>query len=306
MSEGENHSEGQKEFRAGFVSIVGKPNVGKSTLLNHLLGEKIAPVSKKPQTTREVIRGIRTDGISQVVFIDTPGMHKPKDALGEIMVQEVKRTLGEADVVYFVVEPQAQDEASERFLESLRGFPNSVFLVINKVDELEDKSLILPVIDHFQKLFDFKEIVPVSALRKIALDTLLEVTRKYLPVHPSYFPADMISDRPIRDILKELIREKVVRFTGEEIPYVTAVYVEDLSERSDGLVEIHADIFVDKESQKGMLIGRGGTKVKQIGQAARQDLERFLGKHVYLDLRVKVLPGWKNDPSRLKDFGYSS
>jgi len=132
------------------------------------------------------------------------------------------------------------------------------------------------------------------------------VTRKYLPVHPAYFPADMISDRPIRDILKELIREKVVRFTGEEIPYVTVVYVEDLSERSDGLVEVHADIFVDKESQKGMLIVRGGTKVKQIGQAARQDLERFLGKHVYLDLRVKVLSGWKNDPSRLKDFGYSS
>ncbi|HNV85934.1 MAG TPA: GTPase Era [Candidatus Omnitrophota bacterium] len=306
MTETENRSEGPAAFRSGFISIVGKPNVGKSTLLNHLLGEKIAPVSKKPQTTREVIHGIRTDETSQIIFIDTPGMHKPKDALGELMVQEIKRTLGEADIIYFVVEPQPKDEESERFLGLLKDFRGSVFLLINKVDELEDKSRMLPVIDHYQRLFEFKEFVPISALRKIALDTLLEVTRKYLPVHPPYFPADMISDRPIRDIVKELIREKVVRFTGEEIPYVTAVSVEEMSERDDGLIEIHANIFVDKESQKGILIGKGGTKIKQIGQAARQDLERFLGGHVYLDLRVKVLPGWKNDPSRLKDFGYSS
>jgi len=297
-------SEQESPFKAGFISIIGKPNVGKSTLLNELLGQKIAPVSRKPQTTRENIHGILTGKRHQLVFIDTPGIHQPKDALGQAMVQEAKSTFQGADVIYFMVDPVVGDEESERILLGLQSFKGAAFLVVNKIDKLEDKQHILPVVDHYQKLFSFKEFIPVSALKRIQMDVLLTVTKRYLPERPAYFPEDMLSDRPVRDIVKELIREKVVRYTSQEIPYVTAVRVESMEEKRADLTSIQATIFVDKESQKGILVGKGGEKIKQLGKAARLDLERFLGKRVYLELWVKVLPGWKNDPGRLRDFGY--
>lgn len=299
-------SDQESQFKSGFISIIGKPNVGKSTLLNQLLGQKIAPVSRKPQTTRESIHGIRNDRSSQLVFIDTPGMHEPKDALGKIMVQEAKKTFQGADVIYFMVEPKPEDEESEKILRELEGVEGAVFLLVNKIDTLEDKQLILPVVDRYQKLFPFKEFIPISALDRVQLDVLLSVTKRYLPVRPAYFPDDMISDRPVRDIVKELVREKVVRFTSQEIPYVTAVRIESMDERRSDLTSIQATIFVEKESQKGILVGKGGAKIKQLGQSARIDLEKLLGRKVYLELWVKVMPGWKNDPSRLADFGYSS
>ncbi len=291
-------------FKSGFVSIIGKPNVGKSTLLNQLLGRKLAPVSKKPQTTRQTIHGIRTDHDSQMIFVDTPGFHKPKDPLGRVMVAAARKAFGEADLIYLLVDPKSPDQEDENILNHLGRHKGPVFLVLNKVDLLQDKQMMLPVMDCYQKKFTFKELVPISALHGIQCDVLIGKTKEYLPEGPQYFPADMVSDQPEPEIVKELIREKVVRFTGEEIPYVTAVVVDDFKTRENGLLEIRATVVVDKESQKGILIGKGGGKMKQIGQAARQDLERFFGRKVYLNLWVKVITGWRKDPARLKQLGY--
>ncbi len=291
-------------FKSGFISIIGKPNVGKSTLLNCLLERKIAPVSKKPQTTRQIIHGIRTDAGSQLIFVDTPGIHQPKDTLGKIMVASAKKAFGEADLVYFLTEACLPDSNDERILEAIRYYRGPVFLVLNKIDLLKDKQEMLPVIGSYQERYSFKETIPISALREIQCDVLVKKTKEYLPEGPQYFPPDMVSDQPVSEIVKEFIREKVVRFTGEEIPYVTAVVVDEMKTRENGLIEIHATIVVDKNSQKGILIGKGGSKLKQIGQAARQDLEIFFGKKIYLALWVKVMAGWKNDLNHLRKLGY--
>lgn len=295
---------GLKAFRSGFVAIVGKPNVGKSTLVNYLLGRKIAPVSRKPQTTRQVIHGIRSEDDSQMIFVDTPGIHQPADPLGKLMVATAKKSFGSADLVYFMVEPRIPDADDERVLKAIESYQGPVFLLVNKVDLLEDKQRMLPVIDAYQKQFPFKEIIPISALRGVQCDVLIEKTKEFLPDGPRYFPEDMITSEPVSEVVKELVREKVVRFTGEEIPYVTAVTLDEMKTRQDGLVEIRATVIVDKESQKGILIGKGGSKMKQIGQAARRSLELFLNHKVYLGLWVKVVPGWKKDPRRLRQFGY--
>lgn len=294
----------KSEFKSGFVSIMGRPNVGKSTLLNKLLGKKLAPVSRKPQTTRQVIHGIRTDENSQMVFVDTPGLHRPKDSLGKIMVASAKKAFGEADLVFFLIEPRMPDEEDEEILKEIKNFTGPVILTINKVDQLGDKQEMLPVMDWYQKQFSFREIIPVSALHGTQCDLLLEKAKEHLSAGPQFFPSDMVTDQPVAEVVKEFIREKVVRFTGEEIPYVTAVMVEEIKTRPDGLLMIRATIVVEKESQKGILIGKGGAKMKEIGQAARQDLERFFTKKIYLDLWVKVMEGWKSDPARLKRLGY--
>ncbi len=294
----------KSEFKSGFVSIMGRPNVGKSTLLNQLLGKKLAPVSRKPQTTRQVIRGIRTDENSQMVFLDTPGLHRPKDPLGKIMVASARKVLGEADLVFFLIEPRMPGEEDEEILKEIKNFQGPVILTVNKVDQLGDKQEMLPVMDWYQKQSAFREIIPISALHGIQCDLLLEKAKEHLPAGPQHFPADMVTDQPVAEVVKEFIREKVIRFTGEEIPYVTAVMVEEMKTRPDGLLMIRATVVVEKESQKGILIGKGGAKMKQIGQAARQDLERFFNKKIYLDLWVKVMEGWKKDPARLKRLGY--
>lgn len=294
----------KKPFKSGFIAIIGKPNVGKSTLLNYLIRQKIAPVSRKPQTTRQIIHGIRTDDNSQMVFVDTPGLHQAKDPLGKLMVAGAKKAFGEADLVYCIADPYPPGAEEEAILGELASLRSPVFLVVNKVDLLQDKQRLLPVLDSYHGKFAFKELIPISALHGTQCDVLIAKSKEYLPEGPQYFPPDMIVNQPLDEIVKELIREKVVRFTGEELPYVTAVMVDDLKTREDGLVDIRATIIVEKESQKGILIGKGGSKMKQIGQAARLHLERFFGGKVYLNLWVKVMPGWKKDPSRLKTLGY--
>jgi GTP-binding protein Era len=292
-------------FKSGFISIIGKPNVGKSTLLNKLLGRKIAPVSRKPQTTRQALHGIRTDENSQLIFIDTPGIHRPRDPLGQAMVASAKKTFVEADLVYCMVEARLPDDDDERVLTDLAPVRAPIFLLMNKIDRLADKGEMLPLIDDYHRRFSFREIIPISAFHSIQLDVLLAKTKECLPEGPHYYPDDMISDQPLTEIVKEFIREKVIRFTGEEIPYETAVAVEELKQREDGLVEIRAVIYVDRDSQKGILIGGGGAKIKQIGREARLEIEHYLAKHVFLDLWVKVLHGWKKDPRRLKQLGYA-
>jgi GTP-binding protein Era len=297
-------AKGRETFRSGFIAIVGKPNVGKSTLLNRLLGRKIAPVSRKPQTTRENIRGIRTVRQHQLIFIDTPGLHEPHDGLGRHMVSSAKKSWVEADLMYLLVPALPPEPDDLKVIEATSRFKNPIFLLINKVDLLKDKRLLLPIIEVYQKLRSFEAIVPISALKGDNLGELEQLTIQYLPEGPKYFPDDMISDQPVQEIVKEFIREKVVRFTGEEIPYVTAVQVDDFKKRADGLTEIRATVFVEKDSQKGILIGKGGIKMKQIGEAARHDIELFLGKKVFLGLWVKVLKGWRKDPSSLRRLGY--
>ncbi|MBI4549853.1 MAG: GTPase Era [Candidatus Omnitrophica bacterium] len=291
-------------FKSGFIAIVGKPYVGKSTLLNYLIRRKIAPVSKKPQTTRQIIHGIRTDEDSQMVFVDTPGLHQARDPLGKFMVAGAKKAFGEADLVYCLADPYPPGAEEEAVLKELATLRSPVFLVLNKVDLLQDKQRLLPVLESYHARYPFKELIPVSALHGTQCDVLLAKTKEYLPEGPQYFPPDMVVDQPLDEIAKELIREKVVRFTGQELPYVTAVIVDELSTRDNGLVDVRATIIVEKESQKAILIGKGGGKMKQIGQAARLHLENFFGGKVYLNLWVKVVPGWKKDPGRLQTLGY--
>lgn len=297
----------KKVFKCGFIAIIGKTNAGKSTLLNKILAKKIAPVSKKAQTTRQVIYGIRNDPDTQMIFVDTPGFHAPKDVLGTIMIRELKQSFTEADLVFFLVDPKAPDRENRQMIDELSVFKGPVFLVLNKIDLFRDKQEMLPILEEYQKLFAFKELIPVSAEKELQLDVLLEMAKKYLPEGPPCFPEDMISNRSSLEIIKELIREKVVRFTGQEIPYVTDLKVDQFEyDEAKQMFFIKATIFVDKDSQKGIVIGKQGEKLKQIGQDARLEVEQFLGKKVYLGLWVKVLKGWKNDPSRLRDLGYDA
>ena len=294
--------------KAGFVSILGKPNVGKSTLLNRLVGVKLAAVSSKPQTTRQVIRGITNDPRGQLVFLDTPGLHKPKDFLGRFMVREATKTFFDADLFYWLVEPGPPSDSDVEIFEHFRmetaGDKNlkPVFCLINKIDSVA-KPEILPVIDQYQKVFAFREMIPISALRGDQVDVLLEKTFDCLPAHEPYFPPDMPSDQTERFISTELIREKIFRFTGQEVPYATAVQIEEFREE-ESITRIRAVVFVEKDSQKGILIGAKGQKMKQIGQAAREDLELFLGKKVFLELWVKVLANWKKDERHLRHLGF--
>jgi GTP-binding protein Era len=290
-------------MKFGFVAITGKPNVGKSTLLNRLVGQKLAIVTPKPQTTRDPIRGIMNTADAQVVFIDTPGLHTPRDVLGNYMVRGARRSLGEADLVYLMVEPQPAQAEDRDAAASLRAVRAPIFLLINKVDAVPKES-VLPVIASYRELLDFKEIIPLSALGGDGVDILVAKTLHYLPEGERIFPEDILSDQPTRFAVGELIREKVFGFMHQEIPYGTAVRVEGMQEREDGVVAIPATVIVERESQKGILIGKGGSMIKRIGTAARADIEAFIGKKVFLDLRVKVLKDWKKDELRLKKVGY--
>ena len=290
-----------KEFRSGFIAIVGRPNVGKSTLMNCILGEKISIISDKPQTTRNRIRGILTTTRAQLVFIDTPGIHKPIHRMNEVMVQAATRTFGEVDVILLLVEATERPGAGDRFIiDSLAGVKTPVFLVINKVD-LAPKERLLPLMQEYSSLYPFAEIIPVSALTK-DLGDLAATIENRLPAGPKYFPDDQLTDQPERFIVAEIIREKVFELTKEEIPYSTAVVIEQMKEEPE-LTRVHAVIFVDRDSQKGIVIGRNGSLLKEIGTRARLDAEKLLGVKVFLQLWVKVKKGWREDDAMLRNIG---
>ena len=290
-------------FRSGFISILGRPNVGKSTLLNRLVGEKLSAVSRKPQTTRGTIRGILSTPEGQAIFLDTPGFHEPRDRLGEWMLGEIHKAMESSDLIYWMVFPELPRLGEQEFLRELQKSRVPLFLLINQVDRIE-KGKILPVIDAYQKIFSFHEILPVSALQGDNLPPLLRKTFESLPENPAYFPEELLTDQNERTIVAEMIREKIFRLTGEEIPYSSAVEIEEYKERSEKLVAIRAVILVEKDSQKAILIGKGGSKIRQIGQEARREIERFLGKKVFLELWVKTLKNWKKNPAALKRLGF--
>lgn len=290
-------------FRSGYVSIIGRPNVGKSTLLNVILDQKIAIVSPKPQTTRNRLTGIKTSGDSQIIFIDTPGIHKPRNLLGKSMVSKVPEVLAEIDLVVLVVEAGGSAARDADAIESLRGLDKPVFLVINKIDSVKKKD-VLTIISEYRELFPFREIIPVSALKKDGIDLLLDKIREYLPVGPLYYPNDLVTDQIERFMAAEIIREKIIYKTSEEIPYCVAVEVIDWKEREDGLVSISANIYVERQSQKGIIIGEKGKMLKTIGSLARVDIERLLDTRVFLQLWVKVLKGWCDDKKALHELGY--
>ena len=287
--------------------MVGRPNVGKSTLTNGLIGEKIAIMSDRPQTTRNKIMCIMNTDNAQIMFLDTPGIHKPQHKLGEYMVRTAEDTLKEVDVVLFVVDVNEKRGAGEDYIiELLRKIKTPVILVANKIDKLEDKSKLFKIIEDYTKQYKFAAVVPVSALNDGEFPGLVAEITKHLPEGPAYFPEDMITDQPERVIAAEMIREKVLRSTRDEIPHSIAVEVEEFKERDDENVYIRATIFVERESQKGIVIGAKGALLKKIGQQARKDIENLLYCKVYLDLWVKVKPDWRNKDKALKQFGYQN
>ncbi len=292
---------GEKNFKSGFISIIGRPNVGKSTLLNSLLGEKIAIISDKPQTTRNRILGIVNRPGAQLVFMDTPGIHKPVHKMNEVMVKTALATYNEVDVILMLAEATEKPGAGDKFIiETLSKVKTPVFLVINKVDLIE-KQLLLPLMQEYSTLHSFSEIIPISALKN-DLGDLVDSILKHLPEGPKYFPDDQLTDQPERFIVAELVREKIFELTKEEIPYSSAVEIEEMKEEPD-LTRIHAVIYVERDSQKGIIIGKGGIMLKKIGTLARQDAEKLLGVKVFLKLYVKVKKGWREDEGMLKNIG---
>jgi GTP-binding protein Era len=290
-----------KNFKSGFISIVGRPNVGKSTLLNALLGEKIAITSDKPQTTRNKIIGIVNQPNAQLVFMDTPGIHKPMHKMNEAMVKTALATYSEVDVILMLVEATERPGGGDRFIiETLSQVKTPVFLLINKVDLIK-KDALLPLIQEYSALYKFAEIIPVSALKK-DLGELLDNVLKRLPIGPKYFPDDQLTDQPERFVVAEMIREKVFELTKDEIPYSTAVVIEEMKEEPE-ITRITAIIYVERDSQKGILIGKGGAMLKQIGTLARRDAEKLLGAKIFLQLWVKVKKGWREDDRMLKNIG---
>ncbi|WP_307401701.1 GTPase Era [Desulfofundulus luciae] len=295
----------QEKFKSGFVAIIGRPNVGKSTLLNQLVGHKVAIMSDKPQTTRHKIHSIITRDDAQIIFLDTPGIHKPRHKLGEYMVEVALGALREVDVILFLVEPQLPGPGDEYIINQLREVTTPVILVINKIDLLDNKAELLPLIDVFSQKYNFAEIIPVSALKPENLDRLVELVVSYLPSGPKYYPDNMVTDRPEQFIMAELIREKVLHLTAQEVPHGVTVVVEEVEPRSDQLLYVRAVIYTEKESHKAILIGKGGRMLKEIGRLAREEMELLLGSKIYLDLWVKVKEDWRNQDLYLRNFGYT-
>ena len=297
----------QKKFQSGFVSLVGRPNVGKSTLMNHFIGEKIAIISNKPQTTRNKITSILTKEHFQCVFIDTPGIHKPKHKLGEYMVKSAENALNEVDVVLMLIEPTERVLEMDKYvIERLKNVKTPVVLVINKIDTIEKQKL-LKVIDQYRQIYDFAEVVPIYAIKGQNTESLLHVIEKYLPEGPQYFPEDMVTDQPERQIVAEIIREKALHLLEDEIPHGIAVEITSMKKRPNkNLVDVEATIYCEKESHKGIIIGKQGSMLKKIGSRARIDAERLLGSPIYLQLWVKVKKDWRDSDFLLKNFGYDT
>ena len=290
---------------SGFAAIVGRPNVGKSTLTNGLIGEKIAIMSDRPQTTRNKIMCILNTDNAQIMFLDTPGIHKPHHKLGEYMVRTAESTLKEVDVILFVIDVSEKRGAGENYiLELLQKVKTPVILIANKIDKLQDKSKLFNIINEYTALYNFAAVVPVSALEDKEFPGLVEEITKHLPEGPDYFPDDMITDQPERVIAAEMIREKVLLSTRDEVPHSIAVEVDEFKIRENEDVYIRATIFVERDSQKGIVIGAKGSLLKKIGQQARRDIEALLGCKVFLELWVKVKADWRNKDKALKQFGY--
>ena len=293
-----------KHYKSGFVAVVGRPNVGKSTLLNQIIGQKIAIVSDTPQTTRNRILGILTLPDAQILFLDTPGIHKPQHRLGEYMVNSARSALREVDLILFVSDVTESVGPGERFIiDMLKDEKTPVVLVLNKVD-LVAKDKLLPIISQYSAFRDFAAIVPVSALAGSNVDRLLSVIKDLLPEGPQYYPEDEVTDQPERVVAAEFIREKIFRLTREEIPHSTAVEVEEMKTRPNGDVFLRATIYVERESQKGIIIGAKGAMLKEIGQQARLDMENIFGSRFFVDLWVKVKNDWRNKEGSLRMFGY--
>jgi len=291
------------EFRSGFVSIIGRPNVGKSTLLNTILGEKVAIVTSKPQTTRNRILGIKTLPDTQIIFIDTPGIHKPRHRLGEIMVKTTMEALQEVDIILFMVEPHKPSDSDKVIMELLKKVQSPVFLLINKIDTIK-KTELLPIIDTYKEMYQFHEIIPLSALKQDGIYLLIKKICEYLPYGPRYYPDDIHTDLLERFMVSEIIREKVIEMTEEEVPHAVAVEITDWLEREDGLISISSNIYVEREGQKGIIIGKRGAKLKSIGTAARIDIEQLLNTKVFLELWVKVKKDWRDKKGILTELGY--
>lgn len=294
------------QFKSGFISIIGRPNVGKSTFLNRVIGQKIAIMSDKPQTTRNKVQGVLTTDESQLIFIDTPGIHKPKHKLGDFMMKTATNTLKEVDIVLFMINAEEGYGAGDEFIiEKLKDIETPVFLVINKIDRIHPDKLMELIVQYKEKLA-FAEIVPISALEGNNVDRLLGEITKRLPQGPQYYPADQVTDHPERFIVAELIREKVLHLTREEVPHSIAVVIDKIAKR-DGkdMIDVMATIVVERDSQKGIVIGKRGALLKEVGQRSREDIERLLGSKVFLELWVKVQKDWRNKASSLRDFGFN-
>jgi GTPase len=292
-------------FKSGFTALIGRPNVGKSTLLNAVVGEKIAIVSTKPQTTRSRITGIKTTDAAQLIFVDTPGLTRPRSALNRHMIQIVREAYQGVDVIGLVTDATNSEQiAHDGFIiEQLKQVKTPAFLVINKIDMIDNRQ-VLPLIETYQKHFPFAEYVPVSALKGVNLDELMRTIVTYLPEGPRYFPTDQLTDQPEKFLIAELVREQIFTQTAQEVPYQTAVLVEHLEETEGGVVRVDATIYVERESQKGIIIGKQGSRLKQIGQSARQEIERLLNTRVYLALWVKVRKDWSENEQLIRDMGY--
>ena len=293
-------------FKSGFVSIVGRPNVGKSTLMNNVVGEKIAIMSDKPQTTRNTIQAVYTDEECQIVFLDTPGIHKPKNKLGEFMVKSATDAFKNVDLVLFVVDDSKKIGPGDRkIIEDLRGIKTPVILVLNKIDKLEESEL-FELMQLYSNEDLFKAIVPISAFKGRNVNELLKVIGNYLQEGPKYFPDYMITDQPERVLVSELIREKVLHYLNDEVPHGVAVEVERMKSRQDkDIVDISAVIYCERDSHKGIIIGKNGRKLKGIGKSAREDMELLLGSKINLQLWVKVKENWRNLQNYITDFGYN-
>lgn len=290
-------------FRAGYVAIVGRPNVGKSTLMNAFLEEKLAIVSPKPQTTRHRILGILNGDDHQIIFLDTPGQIKPKYLLQKTMVNTAQSTMKEADLILMIAEATGVKSFDDKLVQTLESYKVGRFLVVNKVD-LVSRSSLLPVMDHFQQTGVFDEIIPVSALKSDGLDVLLEEILKAIPFGDPFYPPDMISDEPERFFVSEIIREQIFHLYGDEIPYATSVQIDTFEEHPGRKDLIRAHVIVERDSQKGILIGKGGKALKRVGQAARENIEDFLDRPVFLELHVRVKKQWRKDAKQIRRLGY--
>lgn len=293
-----------EQIKTGFVTIIGRPNAGKSTLLNNILKQKIAIMSDKPQTTRNIINGVYTDSDSQIIFIDTPGIHKPKHKLGDYMMKLASSAIQESEIVYLII------NASEKFgpgdqhlINIVKELKVPTFLLINKIDLITPEKL-LEIITFYNELYDFVEIVPISALKSINVDNLLSTTKKYLQPSFKMYPDDVITDSPEYFVISEFIREKVLQLTDQEIPHSIAVVIDRIEKQEGKKKNIIATIVVERKSQKGMIIGKQGKMIKEIGSRARRDIEVLLGEKVFLELWVKVIDNWRSKPNQIRDLGY--
>ena len=300
-----NNKVNEPVHKSGFISIIGRPNVGKSTFLNRVIGQKIAMMSDKPQTTRNKVQGVLTTNDTQFIFIDTPGIHKPKHKLGDFMMKVAQNTLKEVDLILFMVNAEEGFGRGEEFIiEKFQNVGTPIFLIINKIDRIHPDQL-LDVIHSYKDKFNFAEIIPISALQGNNVETLLEQIKKYLPEGPQYYPADQVTDHPERFIISELIREKALHLTREEVPHSLAVVIEQIKKEDDkDMIHVMATIVVERNSQKGIIIGKQGQMLKEIGKRARKDIENLLGSKVFLELWVKVQKDWRNKAAQLRDYGF--